>query len=102
MQVVQYTKARFDQLRSAFQQSSNTEALTALTLAEQVLDEAVRACTPNPNDLLTLTEAAEWTGYSRGHLTALLRTQQLTNHGRRRQPRLRRAELPLKGLARAR
>jgi hypothetical protein len=57
----------------------------------------VHECTPNPGDKLTLADAARWSGYSRGYLTAMVRDGQLKNYGRKRNPRFIRAELPRKG-----
>jgi hypothetical protein len=102
VQVVQRTKERLALLRETFTQVENREALAVLALAERALDEAVRDATPNPNDKLTLAEAAAWSGYSKGYLTSLLRVGALQNYGRKRHPRLLRADLPIKGLARAR
>jgi hypothetical protein len=47
-------------------------------------------------ELLTLTEAAELSGYSADHLGRLVRSGALKNHGRPNAPRVRRGDLPKK------
>jgi hypothetical protein len=47
-------------------------------------------------DLLTLEAAARECGYSEDHLGRLVNRGQLTNHGRRGAPKVRRDELPRK------
>ena len=48
------------------------------------------------SELLTLTEAASYSGYSADHLARLLRDGDLENAGRRHRPRVRRGDLPRK------
>lgn len=48
------------------------------------------------SELLTLRDAAAWSGYSADHLGRLMRLGKLSNHGRPHSPRLRRSELPRK------
>jgi hypothetical protein len=47
-------------------------------------------------ELLTLRDAAAFSGYSADHLGRLIRSGRLTNYGRSHSPRLRRSELPRK------
>jgi hypothetical protein len=47
-------------------------------------------------DLLSLSEAAATSGYSADHLSRLIRTGKLENHGRSPRPRVRRGDLPRK------
>ena len=49
-----------------------------------------------PSQLLNLTQASEFCGYSRQHLGRLVRSGQLQNYGRQRAPRVLRPELPKK------
>lgn len=69
------------------------EAAKVFDECAEVLDAALDAAN---SELLTLRDAAEFSGYSADHLGRLLRTGKLTNFGRRRAPRLRRADLPHK------
>ena len=47
-------------------------------------------------ELLTLTEAAEASGYSADHLGRLVRNGSIKNYGRRNAPKVRRGDLPRK------
>jgi hypothetical protein len=66
----------------------------------RVLDECVgeleELFREQDSDLLSLTEAAEASGYSSDHLSRLVRQGQLPNMGRRHRPRVRRGDLPQK------
>ena len=48
------------------------------------------------SEILTLEEAAKWSGYSSDHLARSLRRGAIPNAGRKGQPRIRRGDLPRK------
>lgn len=65
---------------------------------ERAADQLEAALQEQQDELLTLRQGAEVSGYSEDHLGRLVREGKLTNHGRRNAPRVRRGELPKKGL----
>ncbi|WP_373054306.1 helix-turn-helix domain-containing protein [Thioalkalivibrio sp.] len=60
------------------------------------LEQALRE---QRDELLTLDEAAEASGFSSEHLRRLVRTGTIPNAGRKGAPRIRRADLPQKAKA---
>ena len=70
--------------------------------AEWLEDRAAEletALTQQDAELVTLTEAARISGYSRDHLGRLVRSGALQNFGRPHAPKLRRGDLPRKPLS---
>jgi hypothetical protein len=61
---------------------------------DRVADELQAALNDHDSEPLTLAQAADATGYSVDHLRKLIRTNRLTNAGRRGAPRVRRGDLP--------
>jgi len=59
------------------------------------LDE-IEAPQPAPEQLLTLTAAAQISGFSPDHLGRLVRRGKIPNHGAKHAPRLRLSQVPLK------
>ena len=70
-----------------------TEAAATLNTVADELEMSLRA---EADDVLTLAAAAAASGFSRDHLTRLLRAGTIRNVGRRHAPRIRRADLPRK------
>jgi len=68
--------------------------IDAATLIDHLLADLELATANHHETLLTLTQAARACGYSADHLGRLVRTGQLTNHGRRHAPRVRSGDLP--------
>ena len=68
----------------------------AAKVFEECATDLERALQSTASELLTLRDAADFSGYSADHLGRLLRTGRLTNYGRSHSPRLRRSELPRK------
>jgi hypothetical protein len=66
----------------------------AATLSDHLLADLATVIIDAGASLLTLTQAAHVCGYSADHLGRLVRTGQLTNHGRRHAPRVRVGDLP--------
>jgi hypothetical protein len=66
----------------------------AATLIDHLLADLATVIIDAGASLLTLTQAAHVCGYSADHLGRLVRTGQLTNHGRRHAPRVRSGDLP--------
>lgn len=71
----------------------NAPGAAALEKCASDLEEALQG---HDGPLLTLKEAAEWSGYSARHLQRLVKQGKLANHGRKHAPRFRRCELPKK------
>ena len=69
----------------------NSARLWQLAAAE--LDEAQRRL---GEETLTLVEAAALSGYTADHLGSLVRSGEIANYGRKRAPRVRRSDLPIK------
>jgi hypothetical protein len=64
------------------------------TLCEEVLLDLEKLVVASSSETLTLAEAAARSGYSRDHLSRLVRRGKLTNVGRKHRPRLLAGELP--------
>lgn len=62
-------------------------------LCETHAAELLSAIDEEQNAVLTLAEAADWSGYSRSHLRYLARSGVYTNVGRKGSPRFRRGDL---------
>lgn len=76
-------------------------ALRAQVDAAATYDEMlewIRAVQLPDEPLLTLTRAAELTGYAADSLGRMVREGRLKNHGRRRRPLIRLSECPAKGI----
>lgn len=71
---------------------ANAQAHT-LRIAAAELQDALRAA---QEEVLTLQQASELTGYSTDHLGRLIREEQIPNAGRKGAPRIRRSDLPVK------
>ena len=82
-------RSRADLLR---RHGAQQAACTAEVLAAE-LDRALQA---HDDELLTLTEAAAASGYSRDHLGRLLHEGKMPNAGRPGAPRIRRGDVPVK------
>ncbi len=65
-------------------------------LCDEVLADAEALFRSEEHDVLTLTEAAQESGYSAGHLGRLVRSGTIPNAGRPNAPKIRRADLPRK------
>lgn len=65
-------------------------------LAAEILADLDRLASDSADQLLSLSEAAALSGYHAESLARLIRQGKLTNHGTRRRPRLRCADLPHK------
>ena len=65
-------------------------------LCDEVLADAEALFRSEEHDVLTLTEAAQESGYSAGHLGRLVRDGTIPNVGRPNAPKIRRADLPRK------
>lgn len=63
---------------------------------ERCAEELSDALTILDEETLTLSEAAERSGYSADHLSRLIRHGKLPNAGRKGAPRIRRADVPTK------
>jgi hypothetical protein len=67
------------------------------SLMASMVDELSVAIESVADDVLTLKEAARLSGYSAGHLARMIREGELPNAGRSNSPKLRRADVPMKG-----
>ncbi len=65
-------------------------------LCDQVLNDLAAVHVHDGDQLLTLTEAANCSGYSTDHLGRLIRDGTIPNAGRPSAPRIRRRDLPQK------
>ena len=65
-------------------------------LASEVVEDLRGLEVATADDMLTLTQAAEVTGYTDDHLGRLVREGKLTNYGEKHSPRVKRSELPMK------
>jgi|SRR5579862_881933 len=71
-------------------------AIEAAATTETLADELEVAIPVENDELLTLAQAAETSGYSEDHLGREIREGRLPNAGRSGAPRIRRADLPRK------
>lgn len=69
------------------------------TIADQVLSDLESLLGAGADELLTLAQAAEISGYSAEHLSRLIRSGTIPNAGRKGSPRLRRKDIPLRPTA---
>jgi hypothetical protein len=88
-----------EEFRSTWEQRRDDYArlraqIDAAALIDQLLADLELVTRDQRASLLTLTQAARACGYSADHLGRLVRTGQLTNHGRRHAPRVRLGDLP--------
>lgn len=65
-------------------------------IASEVISDLEMLCQDVANEMLTIAEAAELSGYSPDHLGRLIRTGRLTNRGIKGSPRVARGELPIR------
>ena len=63
-------------------------------LAEEIIADLEAIAAGTNSEELTVTQAAEATGYTADHIGRLVREGKLTNYGRKGAPRVRRSELP--------
>ena len=82
-------RAEIDVLRKR-----GAEAVAAAV--ESCADELEQSLREAALEALTLSEAAEESGYSKSHLSRLIATDRLPNAGRRNAPRVKRGDLPRK------
>lgn len=70
-------------------------------LAGEIVADLEKIAASNGDDELTLTAAANLSGYSTDHLSRLIREGSIPNAGRKGSPRIRRSDLPIrpKGIA---
>ncbi len=64
------------------------------TLCRDLLKDLEALRGANEDDLLSLADAAATSGYTRDHLSRLIRDGKIPNAGRRGAPRIRRGDLP--------
>ncbi len=76
-----------------------SQAAATLRVAAAELEADVRSW---EDDLLSLAEASQFSGYSADHLGRLVRDGKIPNAGRQNAPRIRRGKLPYKALLPAR
>jgi len=72
-------------------------AVNGATLCDELLADLDSALIAHDDEVLTLRAAAALSGYTVAHLARLIRQGKLLNAGRKRAPRVRRRDLPLKG-----
>lgn len=85
---------RWQARRESFQRYG--AAVDGARLLDECLVELRSMLDEEDSDLLTLEEAAAWSGYSADHVGRLLREGKLANLGRKHRPRVRRGDLPTK------
>jgi hypothetical protein len=80
--------------------ASDLEALGAQVdgarLIRRLLGELEQVLRYEESEVLTLAEAAEYSGFSEDHLGRLIRSKKIPNLGRRHRPRVRRGDVPRK------
>lgn len=69
---------------------------TAARICEAHVNELEAAVVASKSEILTVTQAAEESGYSEQHLRALIAEGRVANAGQKGRPRIRRSELPHK------
>lgn len=67
------------------------------TVMMGMLDELSDALAASGEEVISLREAAGISGYSTSHLARMIREGDLPNAGRPNSPKLRRADVPMKG-----
>lgn len=90
-----------DRLRGdaeVFRRHGNERMAFSLT---SIADELVSVLTETDSELLSLAEAAEYSGYSADHLSRLAKAGKLTNRGEPYRPRYARGDLPTRTLSRS-
>ena len=85
---------RWERRREEFRRYGAT--VDGARLLEECLHELRAFLDQEDSDVLTLEEAARFTGYSPDHLSRLIREGRITNLGRKHRPRVRRGDLPQK------
>lgn len=63
-------------------------------LCEEILGDLESVLKSEGDQLLSLREAAAWSGYSADHLGRMIRTGEIRNAGRKGSPRIRACDLP--------
>lgn len=74
----------------------NAGAAIAFETCARQIEETLR---DSESELLTLSQAADFSGFSADHLGRLIRQGKITNFGRQNAPRVRCADLPRKAKA---
>jgi len=93
--------APLDELRMKWRTKRNEFArlrasVDGATLCDELLADLDSAIRAGDDELLTLEEASQISGYSADHLGRLVREGKISNAGRPGAPRIRRAALPRK------
>jgi len=70
--------------------------VSGAALIAEILADYESASAGRADEILTLAEASEESGYSTDHLRLLIRQAKIPNAGRRRAPRIRRRDIPRK------
>ena len=70
--------------------------VSGAALIAEILADYESANAGRSDEILTLAQAAEESGYSTDHLRLLIRQAKIPNAGRRQAPRLRRRDIPRK------
>jgi len=71
-------------------------AVNGATLCDELLADLDNALLEHEDEVLTLRDAAAVSGYTVDHLARLIRQGKLPNAGRKRAPRVRRRDVPVK------
>jgi len=74
-------------------------SVAGATVVRELLADLAAVRRDEAHALLDLPQAAAESGYSEGHIGRLVREGKIPNAGRRRSPRIRRADLPRKPTA---
>ena len=82
---------------TVFREHANEPVAIAYERCAQALEKALVA---GGEEVLTLGEAAQESGYSPDHLGRMIRERQLRNAGRMGAPAIRRRDLPMKAIRR--
>ena len=101
MSTVTRARGDLDALRSRWmEEKARYETVPAMVpadrLIEEFLDDLNALSTPACVETVNLTEAAKRSGYTRQHISHLIKKGRLHNYGRHGAPRVRADELPRK------
>jgi hypothetical protein len=89
-EIITRWEARRDELRRLKAQVSGA------IICDEMLRDLESLFSADENDLLTIKDAAQLSGYSREHLGRLVQEGKIPNAGRPNAPRVRRCDLPIK------
>lgn len=92
MTTVQGLVERWEKRRAAL--ARYRAQVDGVAIADEVLNDLAELV--RGEGLVSLGEAARQTGYTTDHLSRLIRTGALTNHGRKHGPRVKLSECPAK------